>query len=102
SHDDYRARAHELAGHVHSLVQQAARIISQVEHDSVDVRIEGRLQRALEVVGRTVAELGQLDVGDVRVGQDVGGDGPDRHSLAPHGHVDRQLGVEMLHGKGDG
>src|SRR6202042_1856260 len=66
--DDFAA-VEKRAGHPHRLIQQAARIVAQIDNVALDLLPRNlrpqRLDRGFELVGHPAVELGDPDVSDV-------------------------------------
>ena len=56
----------ELIGHRHAFVQQAARIVAQIEDQTMDIALAQRLKVVLQFAAGGLVELLDRDVGDTR------------------------------------
>ena len=62
------AAIEEIAGHVHRLVEQSARIVAQIEHEAVELAARlalHRVDRLHEFLLRLLREGGDADIADM-------------------------------------
>ena len=82
---DHLAARQEFVGHLDRLVERAARVLADVEQQTLHPLPGERVQRGLQIVVRVLGEVAQLDVARRRVDHEVRGHGRDRDLVARDG-----------------
>ena len=93
---DHRALREEAVGHLDRLVQRAAGIVPEVEHQPLHPLRAELVERHAEIVVGVLGELLRADVAGLRVHHERGRDRRDRDLVARHLDVDQLVVARAL------